>query len=44
MMDSILKENQIIFLYKLVPGHVTKSFGLNVASRVGVGKEMIKVA
>lgn len=44
MMDSLLKANQIIFLYKLVPGNVEKSFGLSVASRVGVSSQTIKVA
>lgn len=44
MMDSILKANEIIFLYKLVPGNVEKSFGLNVAQKVGVSEETTKVA
>lgn len=44
MMDSVIKQNRIIFLYKLVPGNVAKSFGLSVASRVGIGEGVIKLA
>lgn len=36
MMDSEVNQDGIIFLYKLVPGHVHQSFGLNVAKIVGI--------
>jgi DNA mismatch repair ATPase MutS len=44
VMDCLIKEENIIFLYKLVPGSAAKSFGLYVASRVGIGKETIAIA
>jgi DNA mismatch repair ATPase MutS len=31
-------------LYKLIPGNVDKSFGLNVAKKVGVNADTIKIA
>lgn len=43
-MDSILKEEQIIFLYKLVKGNVERSFGLSIASRVGMDKSIVELA
>ncbi len=44
MMDYLIKDENIIFLYKLVPGNVAKSFGLYVASRAGIGKSTIAIA
>lgn len=38
MMNSIIKENKIVFLYKLAPGSVKKSFGLSVAAQVGINQ------
>jgi DNA mismatch repair ATPase MutS len=44
MMDSLIKKDHIIFLFKLVPGSVAKSFGLCVASRVGINSSTIRIA
>jgi len=43
-MDSILKEEEIIFLYKLVKGNVEKSFGLSIANRVGMDRSILQLA
>ena len=39
-----MKDEKIIFLYKLIEGNVSKSFGLNVARKVGVGEDIISIA
>jgi DNA mismatch repair ATPase MutS len=44
MMDSRVRNDKILFLYKLVDGHVQKSFGLNVAKSVGINSFILKVA
>jgi DNA mismatch repair ATPase MutS len=44
MMDSLLKDDHIIFLFKLVKGSVARSFGLSIADRVGIGKETLTIA
>lgn len=43
-MDSVLKEEEILFLYKLVQGNVEKSFGLSIAKRVGMEGSIISNA
>ena len=44
MMDSLVKDDKIFFLYKLVSGNVSKSFGLNVARKVGIEERIIQLA
>ena len=43
-MDCEVRGEKIIFLYKLVDGHVSRSFGLNVARSVGINNEIIRIA
>lgn len=33
-----------MFLYKLIPGQVDKSFGLSIANKVGISAETISIA
>lgn len=44
MMDYILAEEKIIFLYKLKEGRSEQSFGINVAQVVKIPKTVIERA
>ena len=39
-----MRGEKIIFLYRLVGGHVSRSFGLNVARSVGINNAIIELA
>lgn len=44
MMDYLIKDNQVIFLYKLRAGSSGQSFGINVAKTVKLPSSIIEVA
>lgn len=43
-LDAYEKDNQLIFLHKVMPGPLNKSFGLHVAKLAGVPKSVITLA
>ena len=43
-MNSVIRNDRIIFLYELIDGHVQKSFGLNVAKSVGISNSILRIA
>lgn len=43
-MASFIKDNKVIFLYKLKEGACEASFGINVAKVVGIHESIIKKA
>ena len=44
MMDYLLADDQIVFLYKLKDGRAEQSFGFNVAKVVGIPQSIIERA
>jgi DNA mismatch repair ATPase MutS len=44
MMDYILADERIVFLYKLKDGRAEQSFGLNVAQVVRISAPIIQLA
>lgn len=44
MMDYLLNDDRIVFLYKLKDGRAEQSFGLNVAKVVRISNDIIVLA